>query len=492
MSSRSYQDIVRNITSITADSRKVTPNSLYIAIRGTQSDGHDFIADAIQSGAQKIIHDTAYNVPVAIAEKAEFIALENPRQALAFCAAAFYRGQPENIVAVTGTNGKSSVASFTQQFWQQNNLNAASLGTLGIHSSLYKQAGSLTTPDPVGLHQILQNLKERDITHLSMEASSHGLDQYRLDAVRLCGAGFTNLTRDHMDYHKTEAAYFTAKKRLFGDLLPAGARAVINVDNQAGQDLVSLCQSRKHEIIRYGSAGHELALHQLTPLAHGLAVDLSIFGQKENIILPLVGAFQAFNVMCAFGLSGLNFTQIDWAAIKGVDGRMERVGLIAEKQAAVYIDYAHTPDALETILKSFRPHLSGTSKLHLVFGCGGNRDTGKRPQMGKIAAELADHIIITDDNPRFESADDIRAQIMTACPDATNIGDRAKAIETALNNLGQGDILVVAGKGHESGQTIGNQTIPFNDKSVVQTLLGALYPDNQSSENSIFLRGENA
>ncbi|HEY9163477.1 MAG TPA: UDP-N-acetylmuramoyl-L-alanyl-D-glutamate--2,6-diaminopimelate ligase, partial [Magnetovibrio sp.] len=373
----------------------------------------------------------------------------------------------------TGTNGKTSTASFLRQIWEQLGRKAVSLGTIGLHGAGFDEPGGLTTPDPVKLHETLQRLADAGVDGLAMEASSHGLAQFRLDGVRVRAAGFTNITRDHLDYHGTMQDYLAAKLRLFGDVVAEDGVAVINADVPEAEAVVAMARKRGLEVITYGQAGKRIRVleREARPGAQRLSLMVGI--QNYTIDMPLAGKFQAENALCALGLAiGLG-ADVDAAVaaltkLEGVPGRMQHVG--GARGADVYVDYAHTPDALQNVLKALRPHTK--NKLHVLFGCGGDRDAGKRPEMGRIASELADHVIVTDDNPRSEDAATIRAQIMAATPNGEEIADRRFAIRTAVQALGAGDVLVLAGKGHEQGQIIGSQVLPFDDVKEAQTAIG--------------------
>jgi UDP-N-acetylmuramoyl-L-alanyl-D-glutamate--2,6-diaminopimelate ligase len=462
-----------DIRGLTADSRAVEPGFLFAALPGTKSDGRSFIDDAVARGAVAIL------APEGTARPSDTIALiedENPRRRLALMAARFYGRQPRTIAAVTGTSGKTSVASFTRQLWALMGHRAGSVGTLGIVTPEGTRYGALTTPDPVLLHRDLAMLADAGIDHLSIEASSHGLEQYRLDGLKLSAAAFTNLTRDHLDYHPTMAAYFKAKRRLFCSLLPAGGTAVLNADVPEFEALKDLCRACAQRIIRYGRTGTDLKLLGQVPQGDGQLLTIAADGKEWRVSFPVVGTFQAMNLLAALGL--VMAEGVDVATLmplveklEGVPGRME---LVAHHPngAPIFVDYAHKPHALETVLAALRPHVTG--KLVVVFGCGGDRDRGKRPEMGAIAARLADIAIVTDDNPRSEVPAAIRAEIMAACPGGIEIGDRRTAIETAIAKLTPGDLLVIAGKGHETGQTIAGVTHPFDDRQVARETVAAL------------------
>jgi UDP-N-acetylmuramoyl-L-alanyl-D-glutamate--2,6-diaminopimelate ligase len=458
-----------SITGITSDSRQVKPGYLFAALKGSQSDGTKFIGQAKQSGAIAVLCGKSTNVsePGIAAIKAT-----DPRLALAHMAAAFYGTQPKHIAAVTGTDGKTSTADFFRQFWHLMGKKTASIGTLGILSgsgeALYP--GSHTTPDPVQLHKLLAELHGKRIEHVAMEASSHGLHQYRLDGVHVQAAAFTNIARDHLDYHHTEEAYFAAKSRLFSELLPEGATAVLNEDDDKFGQMKAICAKRKHDIIGFGKNGSQFKVIRIEPLPHGQRAGLELFDKSYLLDIPLVGAFQVMNILAALGLVVGCGGKLDKALavipeLNGVPGRLEQVARLANG-ATVFIDYAHTPMALANILKTLRPHTK--KQLHVVFGCGGDRDKGKRPEMGKIANTLADRVIVTDDNPRSEEPGSIRKAILAAAPDAKEVADRREAIYVGLKSLNAGDILVIAGKGHEKTQIVGDKTFPFDDAEVAR------------------------
>ncbi|WP_135080208.1 UDP-N-acetylmuramoyl-L-alanyl-D-glutamate--2,6-diaminopimelate ligase [Terasakiella sp. SH-1] len=455
------------ITGITVDSRKVEPGYLFAALPGTQVDGRKFIPQAIEKGARVILveRDAGEMEPV---EGVLFVYDKNPRMRFADIAANFYDKQPKMTAAVTGTNGKSSVVTFVRQLWTLLGHKAASVGTLGVSAPGLDISGGLTTPDPAGLHERLNEITELGVTHLAMEASSHGLDQHRMDGVNIRIAAFTNLSRDHLDYHADMAEYLAAKKRLFEELLRPGGKAVLNADAPEYDELVDSLDGYSQKVISYGKAGDTITLKQAEPCLEGQKITLLIDETNYNLTLPLAGYFQVENALCALGVVLASGHSADATVpllekLEGVPGRMEHMG------RGVYVDYAHTPDALETVLKALRPHTNG--KLAVLFGCGGDRDRGKRPEMGRIAAEQADVLYVTDDNPRSEDPTDIRREIMTACPTANEIGDRQEAIDTAINALSDGDVLLIAGKGHETGQIVGDQVLPFDDRAQAQEVL---------------------
>ncbi len=451
---------LNGIRGVTSDSRAVKDGYVFAAIAGAHHDGHDYIDVAIKQGASAILSDRDLVLPSGV----RLIKVDNPRRALAQMAAQFYQGaQPETVVAVTGTNGKSSVVTFAEQLWQYQGLNARSLGTINA---------KLTSPDPVSLHQILVDLHEEGVTHLALEASSHGLDQCRIDGVRLSAAGYTNLSRDHLDYHATMDEYFQAKARLFSECLPHDGVAVVNMDDPYGARIVAQSNA---PCLTYGYDGEHLRILEVEPVGAGTEVRLDMFGQEYQVFVPLIGAFQISNLLCAAGLTLQTMKparkDVDglvqaFAKIKPVKGRLQHVAG-HPAGADIYIDYAHTPDALDTVLKAVRPHVKG--RLVCVFGCGGDRDQGKRPLMGSVAANRCETVIVTDDNPRNEKAVDIRKQILAPIKDVMHnenvfeIGDRAAAIDFSIKQLKQGDVLVIAGKGHESGQILAGEVIPFDD-----------------------------
>ncbi|MFO1068723.1 MAG: UDP-N-acetylmuramoyl-L-alanyl-D-glutamate--2,6-diaminopimelate ligase [Geminicoccaceae bacterium] len=466
-------DGAAEIGGLCVDSRTVRDGDLFAALGGTRTDGRQFVADAVAKGAVAVLGPVglaAAGLPVPVVEAAE------PRLALARMAARFFGAQPETIVAVTGTNGKTSTAVFTRQIWERLGLKAASLGTLGLHAPSGYRPGALTTPDAVVLHRIAAELAAAGVQHLAIEASSHGLDQHRLDGLRLAAGAFTNLTRDHFDYHGTEAAYLAAKRRLFSVLLPAGAAAVLNADVPQFAALADDARRRGVRLIDYGRSAKVLRLVDQKLHGDGQSLEVEIDGRPQRIELPLVGPFHAWNALAALGLvigtGGDVARAVDALGhLVGAPGRME---LVARRNgASAYVDYAHTPDALEQALKALRAHTGG--RLVVVFGCGGDRDPGKRPLMGGIAGRLADRVIVTDDNPRSEDPALIRRAIAAAAgSQAVEIGDRAMAIEAGFAGLRPGDVLLVAGKGHETGQTVAGRTLPFDDAAVCRRLAGPL------------------
>ncbi|HVY15853.1 MAG TPA: UDP-N-acetylmuramoyl-L-alanyl-D-glutamate--2,6-diaminopimelate ligase [Rhodopila sp.] len=462
-----------DIVGVTADSRHVVPGDLFAALPGTRVDGRAFIADAVRRGAVAVLAPTGTPWPDGVPQRPVIFDPE-PRRSLARIAAVLAGPHPQTVVAITGTNGKTSSAEFTRQLWTMDGRKAASLGTLGVIAPGFDPGPGLTTPDPVTLAETLAGLRRKGITHAAMEASSHGLDQFRLDGVHLAAAAFTNLTRDHLDYHGSMEAYRAAKLRLFDTLLPQGAPAVAQADMDPDTlaALRAVAASRRLDLRTVGEAGETLRLIAARPLPDGQELTVEAAGQRRTVMLPLPGRFQADNALLAAALTealGLKDALSRLSGLSGVRGRMEMAARLPNG-AVAYVDYAHTPDALERLLTALRPHTAG--RLHVVFGAGGDRDRGKRPLMGEAAARLADAAIVTDDNPRSEDPAAIRAAILAACPGAREVGDRAKAIEAGLNALGPGDVLVVAGKGHEQGQTVGATVHPFDDAAVIRALAG--------------------
>jgi len=466
-----------DITGLTCDSRKVAAGFLFAALPGSRADGRAFIKDALAGGAAAILAPPGTQAPAPEPFRQVPILIdENPRRQFAFMAARFFERQPACVAAITGTNGKTSVAHFLRLLWSRLGIKAASLGTLGVTLPDTHIPGSLTTPDPVALHQALARMADDGVRCLAMEASSHGLAQYRLDGVRVTAAAFTNLSRDHLDYHGSMESYLAAKRRLFTEVMAPGGWAVVNADAPDSEDIGTAAKAAGHQVMSFGVHGRQIRLDGTEVLPMGQRLKLSVNGRSYTVVLPLIGEFQASNALCALGLALATGADEDKAVealeiLEGVPGRVQRVSS-HPAGAAAYVDYAHTPDALETVLRALRPHAAG--RLHVVFGCGGDRDPGKRPQMGRIAIEMADEIIITDDNPRTEDAAVIRQAILDAAPGARNIGDRAEAIRTAVAGLRSGDLLVVAGKGHEQGQIVGNDIRPFDDVRVLAEALGKL------------------
>jgi UDP-N-acetylmuramoyl-L-alanyl-D-glutamate--2,6-diaminopimelate ligase len=459
------------IAGLSADSRAVERGFLFAALPGSTADGTRFITDAVGRGAVAILAGTEASLPptpgVAVIRAAD------ARLALAQLASRFYPRQPKRLVAVTGTSGKTSVAAFARQIFEAAGFEAASIGTLGIVSRPWTEYGSLTTPDPVALHRDLDRLAGEGINAAALEASSHGLDQRRLDGLRIQAAGFTNLGRDHMDYHPTVEAYLDAKRRLFSAVLPPGGTAVVDLDDPHGASIADTALSRGQTLIRVGRKGSELRIASLPPKGFKLRMSVEAFGKTRDILLPLAGTFQASNALIAAGLAIGAGVDVDTALgalddLVGAPGRLELAGRKASG-AMIFIDYAHKPDALKSALQALRPMTAG--RLIVVFGAGGDRDSGKRPLMGEAAASHADVVIVTDDNPRSENPAAIRKAILAGAPKALEIGDRGEAIARAIAMLEPGDVLCVAGKGHETGQIVGRETIPFSDHAVVKQAL---------------------
>jgi UDP-N-acetylmuramoyl-L-alanyl-D-glutamate--2,6-diaminopimelate ligase len=451
------------ISGIANDSRQVKKGFLFIAITGTKSDGAHYIEQAIANGAVAVLSasDQALSVAHAL--------LPNPRAATARIAAAFYPKTPRFLFAITGTDGKTSTADFLRQLASLMGDKAASIGTLGLRSPEKNLNDAFpahnTSPDPILLHRTLQQLAEHGVTHVAMEASSHGLDQSRLDGMIFTAAAYTNLTRDHLDYHGTAENYAAAKMKLFDTILPPAATAILNRDDGQYDALRAICKKRGIAVRSFGAHTEaDYRILSVTPHARGLDAVLVLDSKRHEVSLPLYGAFQLSNMLAAMGLLQAAGASPDAMVLllpklKGVPGRLEK---IAEKnEAPIFVDYAHTPAALENILKTLRPHTQ--QKLHVVFGAGGDRDAGKRPEMGKAAQEFADVVMVTDDNPRSEDPALIRAAIMAAAPKAVEVAGRDVAIARAVKNLSRGDVLVVAGKGHETSQIVGSKVIHFSD-----------------------------
>ena len=459
------------IRGMTADSRRVSEGFLFAALEGVRTDGRRFINDAIEQGAVAILAPLGTEIDEAASDRVDLLTDENPRRLYALMAAQFFANQPDHMAAVTGTNGKSSVADFTRQIWTKLGVTAASMGTLGVKAPMIEEPGNLTTPDPIELHQCLHKLSANGVDHGILEASSHGLTQFRLDGVELKVAAFTNLSRDHLDYHGTMESYLEAKTRLFSNVLGEGGVVVLNADDDAFEGLVEVSKKQGHRIISYGRAAKaDLHLSASDIQPDGQALTMAVFGERVTVNLPLIGEFQAMNAICALAI--VLAEEVDLTAavaalesLEGVRGRMELAARRANS-AAIFVDYAHTPDALRHALDGLRLHTAG--KLKVVFGCGGDRDQGKRPVMGAMANGLADQVFITDDNPRFENPEHIRRDILSTVPEAGNIAERRDAIFEAVSSLQDGDILLVAGKGHEQGQIIGDKVLPFDDCEIVR------------------------
>ena len=466
------------ITGIKEHSAHVNPGDLFLALPSLS--GKDIsanIEEAMARGAAAVILSQSHWAKMKDASpQAPLIPTKDPRLARAKIAAHVFAHQPKHLVGVTGTNGKTSTVHFFRQICELVGKKAATIGTLGLQSDgnwTKDFTQGMTCPDPFMLHKCLDHLAKEGTDYVAIEASSHGLHQRRLDAVDFEAAAFTNLSHEHLDYHGTLQEYFDAKKRLFSELLSDGMTAIINADDAHAQELLRLCQKHQDRVLTYGKGGKDVRLVELVLQEHGQLLTLEVFGRMYKVNLPLIGAFQGSNVLCAVGLAcavGLPQDAVMGALsqLKNVPGRLEYVGH-TQKGGHVYVDYAHTPHALESVLTSLKPHVKGP--IFLVFGCGGDRDKQKRRLMGEIAHLHADHVIVTDDNPRSEDPKLIRAAILAGCPDALCIADRRLAIETALKGLGEHGVCVIAGKGHEQGQIIGGQTLPFDDAAVVREVL---------------------
>lgn len=463
-----WEDV--HVTGITADSRKVRPGYIFAAIADIENAGRAYLRDALEHGAVAVL---SAPLPAYLpAPNTIMLPTQNVRHSLALMAARFYALQPQWIAAVTGTDGKTSTAHFYQQLWLLMGKPAASIGTLGVVApeGLPDYVAINTTPDPILLHATLQELAQHKVNYVAVEASSHGLDQHRLDGAHICVAGFTNLSRDHLDYHVTEENYFNAKMRLFTEVMAQGGTAVLNADDARFAQLKAASEKSGHKVMGYGEKGDAIKLLSLTPHIAGQHVAIAIYGEKAELNIPLIGRFQVMNILCALGMaiaSGADTAPLCKAVaqLKGVPGRLEQV-VEDGKKAPIFVDYAHTPGGLKSVLTHIRPHVQG--KLAVVFGCGGDRDRGKRPQMGEIAAQLADIVYVTDDNPRSENPELIRRDVMAGCPHAVEIAGRKEAIIAAVRSLKEGDALVIAGKGHEKTQIIGNVTHPFDDAEVAR------------------------
>ncbi len=467
------------ITGLAVDSRDVRPGFLFAALPGTRVHGGEFIQYALRQGAGAILTDRQ-GASIAREElsrsDAALIITQNPREALAYTSALWFGAQPEIVAAITGTNGKTSVATFLRQIWIMTGFPAANLGTTGVEGA-YQAPLAHTTPEPITLHRILAEASAAGVSHLAMEASSHGLAQHRLDGVAIMAAGFTNFSQDHLDYHSDFEDYFQAKAGLFQRVLPEDGTAVVNMDDPQSSRIVEIAKQRGQDIITVGR-GEDVDLRILGQRFDATGQDLRFEwdGAVQVVRLPLIGGFQADNVLLAAALAIACDSDPDevfecLGDIETVRGRMQ-LAARRDNGAAVFVDFAHTPDALATALTALRPHVMG--RLIAVIGAGGDRDTGKRVLMGQAAAEHADVVFVTDDNPRSEDPSAIRAMVMAGCPGATEIGDRAEAILRAVDTLQPGDALLIAGKGHESGQTIGDDVFPFDDAEQASVAVGAL------------------
>jgi len=459
------------VSGLASNTDDVTRGALFFGLPGVNVDGAKFADVAEKAGAAAAIVSQSSEMPdVTI----PVIATDNPRATLAHASAAFFASQPETVVAVTGTAGKTSVATFLRQIWAADNRKAASIGTTGVVAPGRDDYGNLTTPDPISLHRLLAELADDGITHASMEASSHGLEQRRLDGVNLSVGGFTNLGHDHLDYHPTIEAYLEAKMVLFRERLPNGAPAVIYSDDPYSKAAMQAATQGGCDVRSVGRAGNFIALKKVEHQQHSQTIELKHDEKFYRVDFPLAGDFQVANGLVAAGMAISTGSEPDVVFkalenLEGASGRLELVGKTRSGSPA-YVDYAHKPEALENVLTSVRPFTSG--RIILVFGCGGDRDSTKRPVMGEIASRLADVVIVTDDNPRTENPIAIRAEIIQACPDALEIGDRGEAILKACEMMQVGDCLIVAGKGHEPGQIVGDTVLPFSDHEVLRAALG--------------------
>jgi UDP-N-acetylmuramoyl-L-alanyl-D-glutamate--2,6-diaminopimelate ligase len=458
------------VAGLTMDSRKVKRGDVFVAVPGTEADGLEFAAQAASAGAAAIVGERA-----PPASSAVFVKVDNARRALALAAARFYPRQPRTIAAVTGTSGKTSVAAFTRQIWAALGHQAASIGTVGVVTPTREVYGSLTTPDPVALHRTLSELADEGITHLALEASSHGLDQHRLDGVRIAAGGFTNLSRDHLDYHPSVEAYLAAKLRLFEALVVDAGTAVIDVDHEHSGAVVAAARNRGLRLMTVGENGDGIRLVKTAIDGFNQSMTVEHAGKAHAVRLPLVGAFQIENALVAAGLAIATGGRPErvFAALGSLKGAKGRLDLVGHRNGApVFVDYAHKPDALEKALEALRPYAK--RDLVVVFGCGGDRDKGKRPLMGAIAAKGADRVVVTDDNPRSENPAAIRAAIIagaSGAPNVREVGDRREAIRGAIAALQPGDVLLIAGKGHETGQIVGGTTLPFSDHDEAEAAL---------------------
>ncbi|HET9630601.1 MAG TPA: UDP-N-acetylmuramoyl-L-alanyl-D-glutamate--2,6-diaminopimelate ligase [Novosphingobium sp.] len=457
------------VTGFAIDNRKVAPGTVFGAFRGASVNGEDFIPAAVKAGAIAVVAR-----PQARVDGAVHIADDNPRRLFARLAAPFYAPVPETVVAVTGTNGKTSTVEMTRQLWHMAGLPAASIGTLGVTTPDGSQATGLTSPDIVTFLANMAGLAREGVTHVAYEASSHGLSQYRSEGLRVVAGAFTNLSRDHLDYHSDMADYFEAKMRLFSEVVEEGGAAVLWADDAWSAAAIERARTRGLRLLTVGEKGETLRLLARSPSQLGQTLRIMHEGAEHAVDLPLIGAYQAANAMVAAGLvlaTGGEAAQTLAALgrLQPVRGRLERAA-ITRSGAPVYVDYAHTPDALEAAIAALRPHVSG--KLIVVFGAGGDRDPGKRPQMGAVAAAQADVAIVTDDNPRGEDPALIRKAVMAGCPGARELGDRRDAIATAIGEAAGDDVVLVAGKGHEQGQIVGRgaetRVLPFDDVAVAR------------------------
>ncbi|KQR87852.1 UDP-N-acetylmuramoyl-L-alanyl-D-glutamate--2,6-diaminopimelate ligase [Sphingomonas sp. Leaf343] len=457
------------VTGFAIDHRKVAPGTVFGAFRGARVNGEDYIADAVRAGAIAVVAR-----PEAVVEGAVHIADEEPRAAFARAAARFFGPFPPCAVAVTGTNGKTSTVEMTRQLWRMGGLHAASIGTLGVTTADERVTTGLTTPDVVTFLSNVAGLAREGVTHLAFEASSHGLTQYRTEGLSVTAAAFTNLSRDHLDYHGDMAAYLTAKMRLFSEVLAPEGTAVVWADDAEAARVVDLARERGNRLVTVGTRGTTLRLVGRDPTLLGQGLTIEADGATYQVRLPLIGAYQAANALVAAGLviatgGDVARTLADLARLQPVRGRLERAA-IAKSGAPIYVDYAHTPDAIEAAIAALKPHAGG--RLIVVFGAGGDRDPGKRETMGQVAVQQADRVIVTDDNPRTEDPAAIRREVLAGARGAIEIGDRRAAIAAAIREAGAEDIVLIAGKGHEQGQIVGDLVLPFDDVAVARECAG--------------------
>ncbi|AOF95870.1 UDP-N-acetylmuramoyl-L-alanyl-D-glutamate--2,6-diaminopimelate ligase [Sphingobium sp. RAC03] len=458
-------DLDQNITGFAIDNRKVARGTVFGAFQGLRVNGEDYIADAVKAGAIAVVAR-----PEAVVEGAIHIAHANPRRLFAQLAARYFAPFPDVTVAVTGTNGKTSTVELARQLWRMMGHHAASIGTLGVTTSVDQVSTGLTTPDIVTFLANMSGLRREGVSHAAFEASSHGLDQYRTEGLPVVAGAFTNLSRDHLDYHGDMDRYFDAKMRLFDEVVAADGAAVVWADDAWSDKVIARVAARGLKLLSVGEKGEALRLVSRTPTQLGQLLAIEVEGKSYTVNLPLIGAYQAANALTAAGLviaTGGDVAKVLelLGRVQPVRGRLERA-VISKTGAPVYVDYAHTPDGLKAAIEALRPHTKG--RLIALFGAGGDRDAGKRPLMGQVAAELADHVIVTDDNPRSEEPSAIRAAVMAGARGAEEIGGRRAAIAAAIAQAGKDDIVLLAGKGHEQGQIIGDRVLPFDDVTVAR------------------------
>ena len=464
------------ITGITADSRKVRPGFLFSALPGGNLRGLNFIHDALSRGAVAIMAPLT-DAPYFLKDRAiSIFYCENIRREYSRLVGNFYYPYPQNISAVTGTNGKTSVIEFSRQLLNACDLPSASYGTLGLIFKGPPSDAGLTTPDPSDLYSKLSGLERNNVNHVAIEASSHGLDQYRLDGLNIKVAAFTNFSQDHLDYHQTMERYFAAKLRLFNEIIGLNGIAVINADDKMTHIILDILTKRNITFLTYGKKATDIILRGKVGSKKGQIISINVVGEDYELEVPFIADFQIYNALCALGIVIANGVspKIATRALEKLEGVIGRLQLVSELDngARIYVDYAHTPDAIANVLSALRKCTA--KKLNIVFGCGGNRDRDKRAQMGKIASNLADEVVVTDDNPRDENASDIRSQIIKACPGAIEIGDRRKAIKIAIGKLSDDDLLVITGKGHEQNQIVKDQIFKFDDIEEIKQIVGYL------------------